>query len=135
MSSDWFSNNGVEIELVDPQNFLKVKETLQRIGVASRRDNKLFQSCNILHKQGRYGIVHFKELFALDGKPTDFTEEDRSRRNIIARLLEQWGLVRIINKAEVEKYPGSISQVRIVSFKDKANWELISKYEIGKKGK
>lgn len=135
MSSDWFSNNGVEVELVDPQNFLKVKETLTRIGVASRKDNKLFQSAHILHKQGRYGIVHFKELFALDGKSTDFDEEDRSRRNMIARLLEQWNLVRIINKAEVEKYPGSVGQIRIISFKEKGNFELVEKYNIGKKGK
>jgi len=135
MSSDWFSNNGVEVELVDPQNFLKVKETLTRIGVASKKDNKLFQSAHILHKQGRYGIVHFKELFALDGKSTDFDEEDRSRRNMIARLLEQWNLVKIINKAEVEKYPGSVGQVRIIAFKEKGNWELVEKYNIGKKGK
>lgn len=135
MSSDWFSNNGVEVELVDPQNFLKVKETLTRIGVASKKDNKLFQSAHILHKQGRYGIVHFKELFALDGKSTDFDEEDRSRRNMIARLLEQWNLVKIINKSEVEKYPGSVGQIRIIAYKDKDKWTLVEKYAIGKKGK
>jgi hypothetical protein len=133
---NWFDSNGVEVTLNDPENFLKIRETLTRIGIASKgKENKLYQSCHILHKKGKYGIVHFKELFALDGKFSDFDEEDRSRRNVIARLLEQWNLVTIVNKKEVENLPGSINQVKIISHKEKSDWTLVEKYSIGKKVK
>ena len=122
----------LEVLLIQPDDFLKVRETLTRIGVASRKDKILYQSCHILHKQGRYYIVHFKELFALDGKPTDFTHEDCSRRNTIARLLEDWNLIKIINKDIIEDMI-PLSQVKIISFKEKEMWTLTSKYSVGKK--
>jgi Bacteriophage translational regulator len=124
----------VEVRLKEQDDFLKVRETLTRIGVASRKDNTLFQSCHILHKRGQYYIVHFKELFALDGKPTDITENDLARRNAIANLLEDWGLVTIVNKEQTE-YPEPIflSQVKIISHKEKHDWQLTAKYNIGKK--
>lgn len=124
----------VEIKLIEEDDFLKVRETLTRIGVASKKDKVLYQSCHILHKQGRYYIVHFKELFALDGKPTDISENDLSRRNAIAKLLEDWGLVEIVNKKQIETpEPIFLSQVKIISHKEKSEWELIPKYNIGKK--
>lgn len=125
-------NTFLEIKLAEEEDFLKVKETLTRMGVASKRDKILYQSCHILHKQGRYYIVHFKELFALDGKPTDFTHEDCSRRNTIARLLEDWNLIKIINKDIIEDMI-PLSQVKIISFKEKEMWVLTSKYSVGKK--
>lgn len=125
-------NTFLEIKLAENEDFLKVKETLTRMGVASKRDKILYQSCHILHKQGRYYIVHFKELFALDGKPTDFTHEDCSRRNTIARLLEDWNLIKIINKDIIEDMI-PLSQVKIISFKEKEMWTLTSKYSVGKK--
>jgi hypothetical protein len=125
-------NTFLEIKLAEKEDFLKVKETLTRMGVASKRDKILYQSCHILHKQGRYYIVHFKELFALDGKPTDFTHEDCSRRNTIARLLEDWNLIKIINKDIIEDMI-PLSQVKIISFKEKEMWVLTSKYSVGKK--
>lgn len=125
-------NTFLEIKLAEKEDFLKVKETLTRMGVASKRDKILYQSCHILHKQGRYYIVHFKELFALDGKPTDFTHEDCSRRNTIARLLEDWNLIKIINKDIIEDMI-PLSQVKIISFKEKEMWTLTSKYSVGKK--
>jgi hypothetical protein len=125
-------NTFLEIKLAEEEDFLKVKETLTRMGVASKRDKILYQSCHILHKQGRYYIVHFKELFALDGKPTDFTHEDCSRRNTIARLLEDWNLIKIINKDIIEDMI-PLSQVKIISFKEKEMWTLTSKYSVGKK--
>lgn len=123
---------GVEIELRDPDDFLKCKETLTRIGVASRKDKKLYQSCHILHKRGKYYIVHFKELFILDGKQSTLTDEDLMRRNLIIQLLKDWDLISIldINKIE-EKAP--MSSVKVLPFKDKQNWNLESKYTIGGK--
>lgn len=124
----------VEVRLIEEDDFLKVRETLTRIGVASKKDKILYQSCHILHKQGHYYIVHFKELFALDGKPTDISENDLSRRNAITKLLEDWGLVEIVNKKQVETpEPIFLSQVKIISHKEKNEWELIPKYNIGKK--
>jgi hypothetical protein len=126
----------VEVTLTQPDDFLKVRETLTRIGVASKKDKTLFQSCHILHKQGKYYIVHFKELFALDGKPTDLSENDLSRRNAIAILLEDWGLVKIVNEAQVQQpEPIFISQIKILSHKEKNEWQLTPKYNIGTKKK
>lgn len=132
MNSQTLINTMVEVRLTDPNNFLKVKETLTRIGVASRKEHKLYQSCHILHKQGKYYIVHFKELFALDGKETDFSEEDKARRNTIARLLEEWGLVTIVDPDSVKEPQASMNQIKVISFKDKGDWELSTKYSIGK---
>ena len=126
----WHPEKMLEIKLKEPDDFLKVRETLSRIGVASRKEKKLYQSCHILHKQGRYFIVHFKELFALDGKETNINENDISRRNSIANLLGDWGLVEIIGGAE-PKAP--LSQIKVISFKEKDEWELETKYNIGKK--
>ena len=124
----------VEVTLGEKDDFLKVRETLTRIGVASKKDRILYQSCHILHKQGKYYIVHFKELFALDGKPTDLSENDLSRRNAIAQLLEEWGLVKIVNRKQVENPPPIfLSQIKILSHKDKDDWDLVPKYNIGKK--
>ena len=122
----------VEVTLKQPDDFLKVKETLTRIGVASKKSNTLFQSCHILHKQGKYYIVHFKELFALDGKPSDFSEEDQSRRNTIANLLEEWELDDIVNAEKVAN-AGSLSTIKVIPFNQKSEWELVAKYNIGKK--
>ena len=121
----------IEVGLDEPDDFLKVKETLTRIGVASRKDNKLFQSCHILHKQGRYYIVHFKELFMLDGKPSDFIENDVSRRNTIVNLLIEWGLVTLIRGDIEDTVP--LNQIKILSFSEKDEWDLVPKYNIGKK--
>lgn len=126
----WNSEMMLEITLAEPDDFLKVRETLTRIGVASRRDNTLFQSCHILHKQGRYFIVHFKELFLLDGKKSNLDIGDVERRNTIATLLQDWGLVDILNK-EVSKECAPMRQIKIISYKDKANWNLQPKYNIG----
>jgi len=123
----------VEVRLVNEDDFLKVRETLTRIGVASKKDQTLFQSCHILHKQGRYYIVHFKELFALDGKPTDFAESDIGRRNSIANLLAEWGLVEVVSPQSILEPRVPISQIKILPFKEKDEWELVPKYNIGKK--
>ena len=124
----------IEVTLNEKDDFLKVRETLTRIGVASKKERTLYQSCHILHKQGKYYIVHFKELFALDGKPTDITENDLSRRNAIAKLLQDWGLVNIVNVAQSEvPAPIFLSQVKIISHKEKEDWNLVPKYNIGKK--
>jgi len=123
----------VEVALKQDEDFLKVRETLTRIGIASRKHRKLYQSCHILHKQKRYFIVHFKELFALDGKPSNFSEEDEARRNTIANLLDQWGLVTLLNRDLVERNMAPISHVKILSHKEKDEWILESKYNIGKK--
>jgi hypothetical protein len=124
----------VEVTLNEKDDFLKVRETLTRIGVASKKDRILYQSCHILHKQGKYYIVHFKELFALDGKPTDISENDLSRRNAIAKLLSDWGLVTIVNKDKAENPPPIfLSQIKILSHKEKHDWDLVPKYNIGKK--
>jgi len=122
----------LEVRLIEDEDFLKIKETLTRIGVASKKDKKLYQSCHILHKQGKYYIVHFKELFALDGKPTDFTDEDKYRRNAIAKLLFDWGLIKLLVSIEPTEI-APISQIKILPFKEKAQWELIAKYNIGKR--
>lgn len=131
---DWKPDSMLEIILPEPDNFLKVRETLTRIGIASRKDSKLYQSCHILHKQGRYFIVHFKELFALDGKESNISLEDIERRNAIATLLQDWDLLKIVVAAKAEP-KASMSQIKVVSYKEKANWELVPKYNIGKKTK
>lgn len=124
----------VQVTLKEDDDFLKVRETLTRIGVASKKDKTLYQSCHILHKRGLYYVVHFKELFALDGKPTDITENDLSRRNAIINLLEDWGLVKIVEKKQTENPPPIfLSQIKILSHKEKNDWQLIPKYNIGKK--
>ena len=129
---NWDASSMVEVRLKAPDDFLKVRETLTRIGVASRTEKKLYQSCHILHKQGRYYIVHFKELFLLDGKHSDFSDNDYQRRNRITKLLSDWGLVEILNEGMVED-ASSISQIKILPHKEKAEWELIPKYSIGSK--
>jgi hypothetical protein len=124
----------IEVTLAETDDFLKVRETLTRIGVASKKEKTLYQSCHILHKQGKYYIVHFKELFALDGKPTDLTDNDLSRRNAIVKLLQDWGLVQIVNQKSIETpEPIFISQIKILSHKEKGEWQLVPKYNIGKK--
>ena len=123
----------VQIELPNDESFLKIKETLTRIGIASRKEKKLYQSCHILHKQGKYYIVHFKELFMLDGKINNFDEGDKSRRNTIANLLEQWGLVKVVNPKVVDDPVAPLSQIKILSHSEKDQWELVAKYSIGKK--
>ena len=132
LDNSWDPGNMLEVQLKEPDDFLKVRETLTRIGVASRKDKKLFQSCHILHKQGRYFIVHFKELFALDGKEANLTENDIERRNTIAQLLGDWGLIAIINTTVAEK-KAHLSQIKVLSFKEKSEWDLQAKYNIGKK--
>jgi hypothetical protein len=126
-------NKFVEVRLEEQDDFLKVKETLTRIGVSSRKEKVLYQSCHILHKQGKYYIVHFKEMFSLDGKPSNITENDIQRRNTIARLLEQWGLVEIVNNDTIANNVAPIHQIKIIPFKEKDEWELIAKYNMGKK--
>ena len=124
----------VEVTLAEKDDFLKVRETLTRIGVASKKDRILYQSCHILHKQGRYYIVHFKELFALDGKPTDISENDLSRRNAITKLLQDWELIKVVNSKQIEEPPPIfLSQIKILSHKEKDEWELVPKYNIGKR--
>ena len=126
----WSQDMMLEVTLKEPDDFLKVRETLTRIGVASRKERKLYQSCHILHKRGKYYIVHFKELFALDGKPTNITSNDVQRRNRIAKLLSDWGLIEISSEPE-DLAP--LNQIKVLSFKDKGEWTLESKYNIGKK--
>ena len=123
----------IEVTLPNEEDFLKIKETLTRIGVASKKDRKLYQSCHILHKQGKYYIVHFKELFALDGKPSNFSEEDVGRRNTIVNLLAEWGLLKIviIEKSQEPRTP--LSQIKILAYKNRNEWELVAKYNIGRK--
>ena len=130
--TQWSPESMLEVSLKEPDDFLKVRETLTRIGVASRKDKKLFQSCHILHKQGRYFIVHFKELFALDGKHSNLSENDLQRRNTIAQLLADWGLISIVN-SNIAENKAPLSQIKVISFKDKGNWTLETKYNIGKK--
>ena len=127
---NWSQENMLEIGLNEPDDFLKVRETLSRMGVASRKERKLFQSCHILHKQGRYFLTHFKELFALDGKQTNLSENDIARRNTIANLLKDWGLISIMGDSS-ECAP--LSQIKVLSFREKDDWELCTKYNIGKK--
>ncbi len=137
MSEDFFDIDypgyaPLEVNLKNPDDFLKVRETLSRIGVASRKDKTLYQSCHILHKQGRYFIVHFKELFALDGKDADFSENDLQRRNTVAHLLSDWGLVTILNP-EIHEDKAPLNQIKVIAFKEKTEWELVQKYNIGRK--
>jgi len=127
---EWHPEKMLEVKLKEPDDFLKVRETLSRIGVASRKEKTLYQSCHILHKQGKYYIVHFKELFALDGKDTNITENDIARRNTIANLLSDWGLVSVVGTCD-PKAP--LSQIKIIGFKEKEEWNLETKYNIGKK--
>ena len=129
-SINWSQEDMLEVRLREPDDFLKIRETLSRIGVASRKERKLYQSCHILHKQGRYYIVHFKELFALDGKQTNLSDNDIARRNTIANLLRDWELVTIMGSAEPL---APLSQIKIISFKEKNEWILETKYNIGKK--
>ena len=129
-SINWTQEQMLEVTLKEPDDFLKVRETLSRIGVASRKERTLYQSCHILHKQGRYFIVHFKELFALDGKDTNLSENDIARRNTIANLLKDWGLVEVLGASEPV---APLSQIKILAFKDKDEWTLETKYNIGKK--
>lgn len=123
----------VEVTLKEKEDFLKIKETLTRIGIASKKDKTLYQSCHILHKQGKYYIVHFKELFLLDGKNSDFTDEDKGRRNTIANLLSEWNLLKLADSKKSEDPVSSLSLIKIVSFKEKDLWTLVPKYQIGKK--
>jgi hypothetical protein len=125
----------VEIKLPDPDNFLKVRETLSRIGVASKKDKTLYQSCHILHKKGKYYITHFKQLFLLDGKQSDFTEDDRARLNTIANLLDEWKLVELVDEQKSAEPVAPLSQIKIISHKEKSEWNLITKYNIGKSRK
>jgi|TARA_A200000159_G_C7092011_1_gene242980 hypothetical protein len=128
--TDWTPSSMLEVTLNEPDDFLKIRETLTRIGVASRKDQKLFQSCHILHKQGRYFIVHFKELFLLDGKPSNLLENDIQRRNTISTLLADWGLISIVNP-EKAKDIAPLRQIKVIPFKEKSQWELCPKYNIG----
>jgi|TARA_A100001388_G_C28713765_1_gene472632 hypothetical protein len=126
-------NNLVEVRLKSEDDFLKVRETLTRIGVASKKEQTLYQSCHILHKQKRYFIVHFKELFALDGKPSNMSDSDVARRNTISNLLKEWDLVEIVNPSQTDSPVAPISQIKVLPFKEKNDWELVAKYNIGKK--
>jgi len=129
---DIFDGYGIEIELPDEDSFLKIRETLTRIGVSSRKENKLYQSCHILHKRGRYAILHFKELFSLDGLESNFSENDMARRNTIVKLLQEWELLDVFEGEELEPSV-EVKQLKIISHKEKGDWELIPKYHIGKK--
>lgn len=129
---NWQPSDMVEVSLTQPDDFLKVRETLTRIGVASRKERKLYQSCHILHKQGRYYIVHFKELFALDGKRTNLSLNDVQRRNRITRLLYDWGLITVVDEEKIEDV-APLNQIKVLSFKEKDEWNLESKYNIGRK--
>ena len=131
---DWSPDSMIEVALSEPDDFLKVRETLTRIGVASRKEKKLYQSCHILHKQGRYYIVHFKELFALDGKRANLTINDVQRRNRISQLLADWGLISIKESAKISDI-APLNQIKVLSYKDKGNWRLETKYNIGRKTK
>ena len=128
----WKQSDMIEVLLKEPDDFLKVRETLTRIGVASRKERKIYQSCHILHKQGKYYIVHYKELFALDGKNANITQNDVQRRNRIAQLLSDWGLVRLVDNSQVTEL-APLNQIKVISFKEKGEWTLESKYNIGKK--
>ena len=129
---EWTPDKMVEVVLGEPDDFLKVRETLTRIGVASRKEKKIYQSCHILHKQGRYYIVHFKELFALDGKTANLTQNDVQRRNRITQLLSDWGLISIVNDETITDI-APLNQIKVLAYKEKGEWELESKYNIGKK--
>ena len=130
--TNWSSSDMLEVTIKQPDDFLKVRETLTRIGVASRKDKTLYQSCHILHKQGKYYITHFKELFALDGKKSTLVENDIQRRNTIALLLQDWNLIEVVNTTMVEN-KAPLSQIKVLPFKEKKEWNLVAKYNIGKK--
>ncbi len=130
---DIFNGLGIEIELSERDDFLKVKETLTRIGVSSRKENKLYQSCHILHKRGRYVILHFKELFEMDGLESNISDEDIGRRNTIVNLLEEWGLLKVIDVEDAQEPRVSLAKMKIIPFRDKKDWELVPKYHVGKK--
>lgn len=123
----------VEVRIGEEEDFLKIKETLTRIGVASRKEKKLFQSCHIFHKQGKYYIVHFKEMFAIDGKPSNFSDEDKGRRNKIVELLQDWGLLKVIEEDKIKEPIASMSQIKIINHKEKPEWILEAKYNMGRK--
>lgn len=123
----------IEVTLPEPDDFLKVKETLSRIGVASKKDRTLYQSCHILHKQGKYYIIHFKQLFLLDGKKSDFSDEDKARLNTIANLIAEWGLIDLVQPSKSAEPKAPLSQIKIISYKEKGDWNLVTKYSIGKK--
>jgi hypothetical protein len=123
----------IEVKIGEEEDFLKIKETLTRIGVASRKENKLYQSCHIFHKQGKYYIVHFKEMFIIDGKPSNFSDEDKGRRNKIIELLQDWGLLKVVDSENIKDPLASISQIKIISHKDKSDWILEAKYNMGRK--
>jgi hypothetical protein len=123
----------VEVRIGDDDDFLKIRETLTRIGVASRKDKTIYQSCHILHKQGRYYIVHFKELFSLDGKPSNFGDEDKGRRNTIANLMAEWGLVTLVDPNKTKEPLAPLSQIKVLPHREKNEWNLVAKYNIGKK--
>lgn len=125
----------VEVKIAEEEDFLKIKETLTRVGVASRKERKLYQSCHILHKQGRYYIVHFKEMFLLDGKPSNFSDEDKGRRNKIASLLQEWGLLKLVEPESINEPMASMSQIKIINHKEKNEWTLETKYNMGRKKK
>ena len=127
---EWKPENMLEVKIKEPDDFLKIRETLTRIGVASRKERKIYQSCHILHKQGRYFITHFKELFLLDGKPSNLLENDVQRRNTIATLLADWGLVTIVNPSQAKEI-APLRQIKVIPFKEKSQWELCPKYNIG----
>ena len=132
-SINWTQEQMLEVELKEPDDFLKIRETLSRIGVASRKEKVLYQSCHILHKQGKYYIVHFKELFALDGKPANFDQGDLARRNTIANLLNDWGLIKLVDENKSANPVAPMSQIKIIPHKDKDEWTLEAKYTIGRK--
>jgi len=123
----------VEVKIDGEESFLKIKETLTRIGVASRKENKLYQSCHIFHKQGHYYIVHFKEMFIIDGKPSNFSEEDMGRRNKIAELLQDWGLLKVIDEEKIKDPISPMNQIKVLNYKEKDQWVLEAKYQIGRK--
>jgi len=125
----------VEVKIAEEEDFLKIKETLTRIGVASRKEKKIYQSCHIFHKQGKYYIVHFKEMFSIDGKPTNFSEEDKGRRNKIIELLQDWGLIKVIEIDQIKDPLAMMSQIKIINHKEKGDWTLEAKYNMGRKKK
>lgn len=133
LENDVFGGLGVEILLKEPECFLKIKETLTRIGISSEHSKKLYQSCHILHKRGRYAVVHFKELFVLDGKGSSLSEEDIARRNTIADLLEQWNLATVVHPEQIQQPRAGMGQIKVVSHKEKHEWQLVSKYQFGVK--
>jgi len=125
----------VEVKIAEEEDFLKIKETLTRIGVASRKEKKLYQSCHIFHKQGKYYIVHFKEMFSIDGKPSNFSDEDKGRRNKIIELLQDWGLIKVIEIDQIKDPLAMMSQIKIINHKEKGDWILEAKYNMGRKKK